>query len=114
MNIRTYDSISARAIEVLQDEGLVVDNQSDQPVGLLLRSNNILMQDPNNAPASVLAVGRAGSGVDNIPVQAMSERGILVFNAPGANANSVAELTIALMLVGARNIVPASHFMAGE
>jgi lactate dehydrogenase-like 2-hydroxyacid dehydrogenase len=52
----------------------------------------------------VLAIGRAGAGTNNIPVKAMSERGVVVFNAPGANANAVKELVIAGMLMGARNM----------
>jgi D-3-phosphoglycerate dehydrogenase / 2-oxoglutarate reductase len=61
-------------------------------------------------PDSVLAVGRAGSGVNNIPVAACSKRGIPVFNAPGANANAVKELTIAAMLLASRNIPAAWDF----
>jgi D-3-phosphoglycerate dehydrogenase / 2-oxoglutarate reductase len=61
----------------------------------------------------VLAIGRAGAGTNNIPVKAMSERGVPVFNAPGANANAVKELVIAGMLLGARNLAPAMRFVAG-
>jgi D-3-phosphoglycerate dehydrogenase len=64
-------------------------------------------------PESVLAIGRAGAGTNNIPVKAMSARGVVVFNAPGANANAVKELVIAGMLMGARNLVPALNFVAG-
>ena len=53
------------------------------------------------------AIGRAGAGTNNIPVKKMSERGVPVFNAPGANANAVKELVIAGMLIGARNLIPA-------
>ena len=61
-------------------------------------------------PESVKAVGRAGAGVNNIPVQAMSKRGIAVFNAPGANANAVKELVITGMLLAARNICQSWNF----
>ena len=61
-------------------------------------------------PARVRAVGRAGAGVNNIPVAALSERGIPVFNAPGANANAVKELVLAGLLLAARNICPAWAF----
>ncbi len=59
------------------------------------------------------AIARAGAGTNNIPVKKLSERGIPVFNAPGANANAVKELVIAGMLLGARNIVPAIKFVEG-
>ncbi|MDP2323737.1 MAG: phosphoglycerate dehydrogenase [Gammaproteobacteria bacterium] len=62
-------------------------------------------------PDSVLAVARAGAGVNNVPVAALSKRGIPVFNAPGANANAVKELVIAGMLLGARNLCQAWEFV---
>src|SRR6185437_13928217 len=62
-------------------------------------------------PASVKAIGRAGAGVNNIPVEEMSRRGVPVFNAPGANANAVKELVIAAILLAARNIVPAVGYV---
>jgi D-3-phosphoglycerate dehydrogenase len=64
-------------------------------------------------PASVQAIARAGAGTNNIPVKKLSERGVPVFNAPGANANAVKELVIAGMLMGARNLVPALKFVEG-
>jgi D-3-phosphoglycerate dehydrogenase len=63
-------------------------------------------------PASVRAIGRAGAGTNNIPVKAMSARGVPVFNAPGANANAVKELVVAGMLLAARNIGGAIKFVA--
>ncbi len=61
--------------------------------------------------ASVKAIGRAGAGTNNIPVKAMSARGVPVFNAPGANANAVKELVLAGMLIAARNLAPAQRFV---
>ena len=63
-------------------------------------------------PNSVKAVGRAGTGVNNIPVEAMSERGVPVFNAPGANANAVKELVFACILAASRNVVPAAAYVS--
>ena len=63
-------------------------------------------------PASVKAIGRAGAGTNNIPVAAMSKRGVPVFNAPGANANAVKELVLAALLMAARNVVPALGYVA--
>jgi D-3-phosphoglycerate dehydrogenase len=62
-------------------------------------------------PSSVLAVGRAGAGTNNVPVAKLSRRGVPVFNAPGANANAVKELVLAALLMGARNLVPALQFV---
>src|SRR5216117_1664640 len=64
-------------------------------------------------PESVRAIGRAGAGTNNIPVKAMSRRGIPVFNAPGANANAVKELVLAGLLLGARNLAPSWLFARG-
>ena len=66
-----------------------------------------------NGGEAIMAIGRAGAGTNNIPVKAMSERGVVVFNAPGANANAVKELVIAGMLMGTRNIAPAIGFVSG-
>ena len=79
-----------------------------QPDAILVRSTNMHDLD---IPASVLAIGRAGAGTNNIPVKKLSERGVPVFNAPGANANAVKELVIAGMLMGARNLIPAIRFV---
>src|SRR3546814_1002377 len=62
-------------------------------------------------PASVKAIGRAGAGTNNIPVAALSKRGVPVFNAPGANANAVKELVLASLLLAARNIPAALEFV---
>ena len=81
-----------------------------EPDGILVRSHN--MHDME-IPASVKAIGRAGAGVNNIPIDKMSKRGVPVFNAPGANANAVKELVIAALLMGSRNIAPAISFVTG-
>jgi D-3-phosphoglycerate dehydrogenase len=62
-------------------------------------------------PASVKAIGRAGAGTNNIPVTSMSQRGVPVFNAPGANANAVNELVLAALLMAARNVSPALEYV---
>lgn len=81
-----------------------------EPDAVLVRSANMHEVD---IPASVRAIGRAGAGTNNIPVKKLSERGVPVFNAPGANANAVKELVIAGMLMGARNLIPAVKFVEG-
>ncbi len=107
--ILTLNAISARGLARLPEHYIVGGDVAD-PDGILVRSANMHDMD---IPASVRAIARAGAGTNNIPVKKLSERGIPVFNAPGANANAVKELVIAGMLLGARNIVPAIKFVEG-
>lgn len=107
--IRTYDAISAAGLRRF-GSGYLVGPGVAEPDAIMLRSF-ALRDEP--IPGSVLAVGRAGAGVNNIPVEALTERGIAVFSAPGANANSVKELVLAGMLLAARNL-PAALAYARE
>ena len=107
--IQTLNAISKKGLSRLP-ESYVVSNDGADPDAILVRSQ--VMHDLP-IPASVLAIGRAGAGTNNIPTKVMSERGVVVFNAPGANANAVKELVIAGMLMGTRNIFPALTFVAG-
>jgi D-3-phosphoglycerate dehydrogenase len=107
--ILTLNAISARGLARLPEHYIVGGDIVD-PDGILVRSANMHDMD---IPVSVQAIARAGAGTNNIPVKKLSERGIPVFNAPGANANAVKELVIAGMLLGARNIVPAIKFVEG-
>ncbi len=107
--IQTLNAISKKGLARLP-ENYTVGNDIADADAILVRSQ-VMHEMP--IPASVLAIGRAGAGTNNIPVKAMSERGVVVFNAPGANANAVKELVIAGMLMGVRNIVPALSFVAG-
>jgi D-3-phosphoglycerate dehydrogenase / 2-oxoglutarate reductase len=105
--ILTLNNISTRGLEKLPRELYEVASDMGRPDALLLRSAS--MHD-YALPASVLAVARAGAGTNNIPVAAMSKRGVPVFNTPGANANAVKELVLASLLMAARNIGPAWQF----
>jgi D-3-phosphoglycerate dehydrogenase len=107
--ILTLNAISARGLARLPEHYVVGGDVTD-PDAILVRSANMHEME---IPASVRAIGRAGAGTNNIPVKALSERGVPVFNAPGANANAVKELVIAGMLMGARNLVPALKFVEG-
>jgi len=107
--ILTLNAISARGLARLPEHYIVGGDIAD-PDGILVRSANMHEME---IPASVRAIARAGAGTNNIPVKKLSERGIPVFNAPGANANAVKELVIAGMLLGARNIAPAIKFVEG-
>ena len=107
--ILTLNAISARGLARLPEHYTVGGDIAD-PDGILVRSANMHEMD---IPTSVKAIARAGAGTNNIPVKKLSERGVPVFNAPGANANAVKELVIAGMLMGARNLVPALKFVEG-
>ena len=99
--VRTLNNISVKGLDRLPRDRYEVASEMSAPDAILLRSFNMHGME---IPKSLKAVGRAGAGVNNIPVQQMSELGIPVFNAPGANANAVKELVIAGMLLACRNI----------
>mgnify|MGYP005752498581 FL=1 len=102
--VRTLNNISVKGLERLPRERYEVASDFTSPDAILLRSFDMHAME---IPASLKAVGRAGAGVNNIPVERLSALGIPVFNAPGANANAVKELVIAGMLIAARNLCPA-------
>jgi D-3-phosphoglycerate dehydrogenase len=105
--IKTYNTLSRTGLEKFPTERYEIGPEIERPDAILLRSQD-LYEIP--IPETVKAVGRAGTGVNNIPVSEYSKRGIPVFNAPGANANAVTELTIAGLLLAARNITDAWYF----
>jgi len=105
--ILTLNSISPRGLARLPRERYEVGADVELPDAILLRSADM---HGLPLPPGLWAVGRAGTGVNNIPVAQLSARGIPVFNAPGANANAVKELVLAGLLLAARNIGPAWLF----
>jgi len=105
--ILTLNNISPLGLARLPADKFQVSANLKEPDGILLRS--FKMHDME-IPKSLKAVGRAGAGVNNIPVDKLSKLGIPVFNAPGANSNAVKELVIAGMLLAARHIGPAWQF----
>jgi D-3-phosphoglycerate dehydrogenase len=107
--ILVLNAISAGGLSRLPAERYRVGKDIADPAAILVRSAD--MHRLTIAP-SVRAIGRAGAGTNNIPVKAMSARGVPVFNAPGANANAVKELVLAGMLMAARNLAPALGFVA--
>jgi D-3-phosphoglycerate dehydrogenase / 2-oxoglutarate reductase len=108
--ILTYNQISAHGLHRFPSARYTVGKTVEHPDAIVLRSHD-LRTTP--IPQSVKAIGRAGSGTNNIPVADMSKRGVPVFNAPGANANAVKELVFAALLIAARNVVPALHYVTG-
>jgi D-3-phosphoglycerate dehydrogenase len=107
--ILVLNQISARGLARFPADRYAVGADIAAPDGMLLRSADL---HTSEIAASVQAIARAGAGTNNIPVAAMSARGVPVFNAPGANANAVKELVLAAMLLTARNLAPALRFVA--
>jgi len=105
--VLTLNAISPRGLARLPKEHYRVSSDAAAPDAIVVRSFNL---HDREIPASVRAIGRAGAGVNNIPVAAMTARGIPVFNAPGANANAVKELVIAGLIIGCRHLCHAWDF----
>ncbi|MCX8044819.1 MAG: phosphoglycerate dehydrogenase [Desulfobacterota bacterium] len=99
--IQTLNKISPRGLALLPPERYEHASEIVNPDAILVRSQNMLDME---LPASLRAIARAGAGVNNIPVQKCSERGIVVFNTPGANANAVKELVLAGLLLASRKV----------
>ncbi len=108
--ILTLNQISSAGLKRFPAARYTVGSEVSDPHAILVRSHDMHGMD---IPAGVRAIGRAGAGTNNIPVAKMSQRGVPVFNAPGANANAVKELVIAGLLLAARNLVPALQFVGG-
>jgi D-3-phosphoglycerate dehydrogenase len=108
--IQTLNNISPLGLARLPQEQFQVSSDTKEPDAILLRS--FKMHDME-IPKTLKAVGRAGAGVNNIPVEKLTRMGIPVFNAPGANANAVKELVLAGMLLACRHIGPAWEFSRG-
>ncbi len=107
--ILLLNNISSHGLARLPHDRYATGKSIEHPDAVLVRSHDM---HPMTLPPSIKAVGRAGAGTNNIPVAALSKRGVPVFNAPGANANAVKELVLAALLIGARNLVPALRFVA--
>ncbi|MDE0658853.1 MAG: phosphoglycerate dehydrogenase [Gammaproteobacteria bacterium] len=100
--VRTFNKIAPKGIERFPDHGFEVGPAVGDPHAILLRSHKLADDELSR---SLAAVARAGIGVNNVPVDLCSERGIVVFNTPGANANSVKELVLAALLLTSRDVL---------
>ena len=109
--IKTYNTISTKGLDRFERDRYEVGQDIAHPDALLLRSHKL---QESEIPASVTAIARAGAGVNNIPTALCSERGIPVFNTPGANANAVKELVAAAMLLASRDIVGGITFAQSQ
>lgn len=106
--IRTFNKISQAGLNRMDSALYRISENEPSPDGILVRSAKL--QDDSLADG-LLAISRAGAGVNNIPVDRCSENGIVVFNTPGANANAVKELVLCAMLIGSRDIVGAANWV---
>lgn len=108
--IRTYNKISDKGLSLFPQDKYLVQEGAEKPDAVLLRSHKL---QGENLPESVIAVARAGAGVNNVPVADYTQKGIVVFNTPGANANAVKELVLAGMLLSSRGILQGKNFVDG-
>ena len=107
--VLVLNQISRSGLDRLPAGSYVLGDDIAEPDAILVRSADL---HGRAIPPSVRVIARAGAGTNNIPVAAMSARGVPVFNAPGGNANAVKELVLAGMLMAARNLAPAQRFVA--
>ncbi|MEE4277933.1 MAG: phosphoglycerate dehydrogenase [Halieaceae bacterium] len=107
--IRTYNNIAVQGLERFPRDRYEVASEIPEPDAFMLRSQNL---HDMALPDSLQAIARAGAGVNNVPVERCTEQGIVVFNAPGANANAVKELVLAGMLLASREIFAGLNFVA--
>ncbi len=108
LRVLALNNISGLGLQRFPADRYHTSADVDEPDAILVRSHNMHDLD---VPDTVKAIGRARAGINNIPVARMSERGVPVFNTPGANANAVKELVLAAMLIAARNLIGAVRFV---
>jgi D-3-phosphoglycerate dehydrogenase len=108
IRVSILNKISANGLKLMSADTYEIGESLAEPHGILVRSASMLDM---KLPDTLLAVARAGAGVNNIPVDQCSERGIVVFNTPGANANSVKELVIMSLIMASRNIYNAIQWV---
>jgi D-3-phosphoglycerate dehydrogenase len=108
LNIQVLNNISPLGLEKFSKESYQVSTSDENPDAILVRSAKMHDMEIGD---SLKAIGRAGAGVNNIPLKQMSDKGVVVFNTPGANANAVKELVISSMLLASRNICQAWDYV---
>lgn len=99
--IKTINKISATGLNIFEPERYTINNESDNPDAIIVRSFNMHEMEFNS---NLKAIARAGAGVNNIPIDKCTEQGIAIFNTPGANANAVKELVLASLIASSRNL----------
>jgi len=106
--VKTLSKISPKGLDLLSETACVLDEESKDPDGVLVRSTKLSESSLNQ---SLKAISRAGAGVNNIPIDLCTERGVVVFNTPGANSNAVKELVLAALMLSSRNVFSSINFV---
>jgi len=106
--VLTLNQISVKGLDRLPRDNYEIASEFSTPDAVLLRSHKL---KPEDIPASVLGIGRAGAGYNNIPVEHCTDQGIPVFNTPGANANAVKELIVSALTLGSRGILEGIDYV---
>ena len=100
--LKTLNKIAQAGLDVVTNDGIFVDNETEAPDAVMVRSADMKSME---LPESLLCIARAGAGTNNIPIDACTQRGITVFNTPGANSEAVKELVICALLMASRDVV---------
>ena len=106
--IKTLSNISSKGLMALSQSSCSIDDDCKDPDGILIRSTKLDKKYLNN---NLKAISRAGAGFNNIPIDICAEKGIVVFNTPGANANAVKELVLAGLMLSSRNVFSSIDFV---
>ena len=106
--VKTHNAIAESGLNMLTEASFSVSEEENDPDAIILRSYKLPVDELNN---SLKAVARAGAGFNNVPVKECSEKGIVVFNTPGANANAVKEIVLAGLLMSSRGIYAGASFV---
>ena len=106
--IKTLSTISPKGLEVLSNSLCSLEENNQDPDGVLVRSTKI---NPSQLNKSLKTISRSGVGVNNIPIDACTDKGVVVFNTPGANSNAVKELVLAGLLLSSRNVFSSIDFV---
>ena len=106
--VKTLSKISPKGLDLLSETTCVLDEGTKDPDGVLVRSTKLSESSLNH---SLKAISRAGAGVNNIPIDLCTERGVVVFNTPGANSNAVKELVLAALMLSSRNVFSSINFV---
>ncbi|EMA6344934.1 phosphoglycerate dehydrogenase [Bacillus cytotoxicus] len=109
-HIQTLNQIAEKGLQVFEAERYNIGQRIEDPDGILLRSNSLHQEEFSK---NLKAIARAGAGVNNIPIDRCTEKGIVVFNTPGANANAVKELILASFILSSRNIINGVSWTKG-
>ena len=108
--VKPYSNIAKVGLEKLEGTQCSLNEDSVSPDGILIRSTKLSKSDLND---DLKAISRAGAGVNNIPIDLCTEKGVVVFNTPGANANAVKELVLAGLMLSSRNVYASIDFVNG-